>query len=449
MTKYFGTDGIRGEANVLLTPTLAYQTGLALSQILREEGQKNPRVLVGRDPRRSGPMLESALASGICAGGGEVQLLGIIPTPAVSYLVRQEKAAAGVVISASHNAYYDNGIKIFGADGRKLAESLERRLETWLTAEEAIPLALREEIGTIDCRQEGAKLYCDHLYRCFPLTLTGRKFVVDMAHGATAGYADALLRELGAEVVALHGEPDGVRINEQCGSTKPQRMAAAVPATGAEAGIAYDGDGDRLIMADAAGTIVDGDQLLGIIARHLLTKGELSPPRLVVTVMSNLGLRRAMASAGIALSTTAVGDKYVMAEMDRSGAIVGGEQSGHIILSQYNPTGDGVLTSLMILHIMTETRRSLRELAAAIPLLPQQTVNIRVKRREEWRENEAVQAAIAAARQTLGGEETVLVRPSGTEPLLRVTGQGPDDEILNATMHTLVETIKEALGTQE
>lgn len=444
MKKYFGTDGIRGEANVMLTPTLSYKAGLSLVTALKEGGIERPQVLIGRDPRLSGAMIESATAAGICAGGGDVIILGVIPTPAVSYLVRKQGASAGVVISASHNPYYDNGIKFFGADGRKFPDEIEERIEHYLERE--LPLSQREHIGGIHLYREGLADYRDHLRRSFPLDLRGIKIVVDTANGSTSVLAPELLREMGADVVALFCDSDGLNINRDCGSTKPQQMAAAVKEQGAHLGIAYDGDGDRLILADQTGTIVSGDEIMGMIALYLKEDGELSDNRLVVTIVSNLGLRQTMDAAGIAISETKVGDKHVMVEMDRTGAAVGGEQSGHIILSRYNPTGDGILTSLMILKIMLAKGQSLRELAATVTILPQHTINVQVAKRDQWEADSGVQDAIAAAKAALGSEGRILIRPSGTEPLLRVMGEGTNQAELERILDELVAVIQERLA---
>ena len=448
MSKQFGTDGVRGEANQKLTPELAYTIGMALTAILRgakEDGER-PLILVGKDTRLSGDMLEGALAAGVCAQGGILMSLGIIPTPAVSALVRERGADAGVVISASHNPFYDNGIKIFGADGRKFADEKEEALEAMMAAGSYPPLAQREDIGRVSfCRGCGQE-YLKRLKGFFPLDLRGYKLVVDTANGATSDYAPPLFRELGADVVALHCDYDGVNINDRCGSTKPAAMAAKVVETGADLGIAYDGDGDRLIMADHTGAIVDGDMAMALMAKYLKSEGELAKNRLVVTVMSNLGLKIAMKELGIDVSVTSVGDKNVMVEMDRSGAVLGGEQSGHLILSRFNPTGDGILSSLMVLKIMTETKQSLRDLAAVMTPLPQILHNITVRHLSAWEDNAAIAAAISKAELKLGENGRILVRPSGTEPLLRVMGEGRDEAELKATLQDIITVVRKELN---
>lgn len=445
MKKQFGTDGVRGEANKKLTPTLAYRIGMALTAILKKETPR-PVIAVGRDTRLSGDMLEGALGAGIAAQGGIMERLGIIPTPAVSAYVRREKAAAGIVISASHNPFWDNGIKIFGADGRKFPDEQEAAIEAML-GEDAFPaLAERDEIGFVRNCPRGGKDYIEQLKAYFPLDLSGYRLVVDTANGATSDYAPALLRDLGAEVIAMSTHYDGVNINENCGSTKPAAMAQKVKDVHGDIGIAYDGDGDRLILADHNGDIVDGDRTMALIAKYLKEKGELAENRLVVTVMSNLGLKLAMEELGVEISETAVGDKNVMVEMDRSGAVIGGEQSGHLILSRYNPTGDGILSSLMVLKIISEKGRSLQELASVMTPLPQILYNITVSRRDDWTTNDAVQAVICKAEEKLSGVGRILIRPSGTEPLLRVMGEGPDKEELDGILKEILAVMEKELN---
>jgi phosphoglucosamine mutase len=445
MKKQFGTDGVRGEANDKLTPALAYRVGAALTLILKKETER-PLIVVGRDTRLSGDMLEGALAAGVAAYGGILLKLGIIPTPAVSCFVRECGADAGVVISASHNPFWDNGIKIFGADGRKFPDRSEDEIETLLAAEELPPACRGEKIGYVRDNPAGGRDYLDRLKKFFPLDLSGFRLVVDTANGSTSDFAPSLLRDLGAEVIAMNTDYDGVNINDHCGSTKPEAMTRKVLDTGADVGIAYDGDGDRLIMADHEGTIVDGDKAMAVMATYLKEKGELAGDRLVVTVMSNLGLKLAMEKAGIVLSETSVGDKNVMAEMDRAGAVLGGEQSGHLILSQYNPTGDGILSSLMILKIISETGKSLKELASVMTALPQRLYNITVGRRDEWSENEAVMKSVAEAEAALSGRGRILIRPSGTEPLLRVMGEGPDEEELDTILKGILAVMEQELN---
>ena len=445
MKKQFGTDGVRGEANQKLTPMLAYEIGMALTAILKKETEQ-PVIALGRDTRLSGDMLEGALAAGITAQGGIMERLGIIPTPAVSAYVRREKAAAGIVISASHNPFWDNGIKIFGADGRKFPDDKEAAIEAML-AEKSFPeLMQRDAIGFVRDCPEGGKTYVEQLKAYFPLDLSGYRIVVDTANGATSDYAPGLLRDLGAEVIAISTKYDGVNINENCGSTKPAAMAQKVKDVRADIGIAYDGDGDRLILADHNGDIVDGDQTMALMTQYLKEKGELSENRLVVTVMSNLGLKLAMKDLGVEISETAVGDKHVMVEMDRSGAVIGGEQSGHLILSRYNPTGDGILSSLMVLKVIAEKGKSLKELASVMTPLPQILYNITVSRRDDWTTNEAVQAAIKTAEDKLSGVGRILIRPSGTEPLLRVMGEGPDKESLDQILKDILSVMEKELN---
>lgn len=442
MTKLFGTDGVRGEVNQLLTAKLAYAIGADFTHILKE-AHTNPKIFVGRDTRLSGPMLAAALFAGISNTGGDVYDLGIIPTPAVSALVRGEKAQAGIVISASHNPFYDNGIKIFGADGKKLADTMEERLEAMLTENIEPPGAVRENIGRILPYPHGAELYLRHMKERFPLNLAGMKIVLDTANGATSDYAESLLNEMGANVFPLSKAYDGININEECGSTKPNAMLSAVKKLGADIGIAYDGDGDRLILGDENGRLVDGDQIMAIIADHFKKQGLLEQNTLVVTVMSNLGLRLAMQERDIHIEETPVGDKYVMRKMEECGAIIGGEQSGHIILSRFNPTGDGMLSSLVILDIMTKTGKTLGQLAEIMQPLPQILQNIGLTDREGWQENDRILQAISVAENRLAGTGRLLVRLSGTEPLLRIMGEAKDKVELESVINELAEIIQE------
>lgn len=445
MGKQFGTDGVRGKANEKLTPQLAYRIGMALAVTLKEKTER-PLIIVGRDTRLSGDMLEGALAAGITAYGGIMLRLGVIPTPAVSALVRERGADAGVVISASHNPFWDNGIKIFGADGRKCPDDQEAQIEAILSSKEDPELCSEDKIGyVVDC-PDGGKEYIARLKGFFPLDLKGYRLVVDTANGATSDWAPELLRDLGAEVIAINTDYDGVNINDHCGSTKPESMAMKVKDIGADIGIAYDGDGDRLILADHEGNIVDGDKAMAVMAAYLKEKGQLKGNHLVVTVMSNLGLRLAMEKIGISMGVTSVGDKNVMTEMDRVGANLGGEQSGHLILSDYNPTGDGILSSLMVLKIIAETGKSLKELASVMTALPQLLYNITVDRRDEWKDNRAIADAIADAEAKLAEKGRILIRPSGTEPLLRVMGEGPDEEELDRILKDIIDVIQAQLN---
>ncbi len=445
MKKLFGTDGVRGEANKVLTPSLSFEIGAALALVLKRQYSR-PAILVGRDTRLSGSMIAGALMSGICAYGGENISLGIVPTPAVSNLIRDREAAAGIVISASHNPFQDNGIKIFGSDGRKIPDELEAEIERIVAEKDFPPLCTGSDIGNIVYDKFAGQEYVNKLKKNFPLDLSRFKLVVDCANGATSKFATDLLSSLGADVVPINKDYDGVNINENCGSTKPGTMKDTVWREVADLGIAYDGDGDRVILADGVGNIVDGDVIMAIIANYLKNKGQLTDNRLVVTVMSNLGLKIAMEKAGIDVSITAVGDKNVFAEMDKTEAAIGGEQSGHIILSRYSPTGDGMLTSLMILQIMLDTGESLAELSKIMTPLPQILENITLTQRGQWDENQAIKEAVARAEKILGENGRILIRPSGTEPLLRVMGEGPDEKELRCVIDDLVAVIKKELS---
>jgi len=413
--RLFGTDGIRGVANADLTPEVVFRVGRAAGAVLDPAGQA---FLVGRDTRLSGPMLEAALAAGLCSVGADVALGGILPTPAVAFLAR-ETAACGVVISASHNPVEDNGVKFFGPDGFKLADATEDAIEAALDRTD-LARPTGPALGTIRHIIDAESRYLTHLTALSGAGLRGLKIVVDCAFGAAALVAPRLWQQLGATVTPIHAEPDGARINVACGSTHLEPLRRAVRAHGADLGFAHDGDADRVLAVDERGDVVDGDALLGICAVDRHRRGQLATGVVVATVMSNVGLEQALAAAGIRLERTQVGDRYVLERMRELGATLGGEQSGHLIFLDHTTTGDGLVTAIQLTNVMVRSGRRLSELRAGIPRYPQVLVNVRVRARDGITDDPHVVRAIAAAETRLAARGRILVRPSGTEPLVRV-----------------------------
>jgi phosphoglucosamine mutase len=436
--KYFGTDGIRGPANgEVMTPDIAMRVGMATGLVLAEADGRQ-RIVIGKDTRLSGYMLETALVAGFTAVGADVFLLGPIPTPAVAMLTRSLRADVGVMISASHNAYEDNGIKIFGADGYKLSDDVEARIEALIDQNLSRRLARGPNIGRAT-RLDGVRdRYVEFAKRTFPRTLSldGLRVVVDCANGAAYRVAPDALWELGAEVVALGVKPDGLNINRDCGSTSLDLVRAKVLEVRADVGIALDGDADRVIIIDEKGKVVDGDQLLAVIAASWLRSERLKMGTVVATVMSNLGLERYLESIGIDLVRTKVGDRYVVERMRQDGYNIGGEQSGHIILTDYTTTGDGLLAALELLSVVAETGKRVSEICHRFEPVPQVLKNVRFNGGKPL-EKEAVVSAIDAAKARLGSGGRIVVRPSGTEPLIRIMAEG-DDAML---VHTVVDEL--------
>lgn len=444
MARLFGTDGIRGKANVVLTPELAFKIGRAAASRL---GEKGGAFLIGRDPRLSGAMLEGALASGIASVGMDVFLTGIVTTPGLAWLTKETGAAAGAMISASHNPMEDNGIKFFNSQGFKLEDAEELAIEElYFQDTDDLPRPTGENVGRIIRREELVQTYCDYLLSTIDVSLKGLKIVVDCANGSASGIAPKVFAAAGAQVEAIHSDPDGININRNCGSTHLEALAAAVKAKGADAGLALDGDADRLIAVDARGEIVDGDKIMLICAKSLKEQGRLAKDTLVITVMSNLGLRLAAKDLGVKTVATKVGDRYVLEEMLREGCTLGGEQSGHIIFRQFATTGDGLLSALQLLQIMVQEGKSLKELAEVMEYLPQVLINVPVASKEGWQDNEAIAAKIAWAEAELQGQGRVLVRPSGTEPLIRVMLEGPRESQLQELAQAIADVIKAQLG---
>ena len=454
----FGTDGIRGVANLdPMTSEMALKLGRAVAQVFRETTQpgrnvRRHRVLIGKDTRLSGYMIETALASGICSMGVDVLLVGPLPTPGVAFLTRSMRADAGVVISASHNPFQDNGIKFFSREGFKLPDSVEERMEELIFGGELDgyrPTAT--EVGKASRIDDAVGRTVVFLKSTFPrhLTLDGLKIVVDCAHGAAYRLAPEVFSELGAEVIPVGVTPDGENINRDCGSLYPMRARDAVLEHGADLAVALDGDGDRVVLVDEKGEIVDGDEVLAVCGRELAKSGDLKEQTVVATVMSNLGLEVALRESGLRMIRTPVGDRYVVEEMLRGGYNLGGEQSGHVVFLDHNTTGDGCLTSLQVLAIMMEKERPLGELKKAMTKFPQVLVNVHVREKKPFPEVPRVQRQIAQVEKELGERGRVLVRYSGTEFLARVMLEGEDGEAINKMAHSIAEEIRLALGSRE
>jgi phosphoglucosamine mutase len=447
--KLFGTDGVRGRANGDLTPELALALGRAAAGALWEAEPAHagrPLVVVGRDPRASGRLLESALVAGICSAGGDALLVGVVPTPAVAFLTRHYRAAAGAVISASHNPMPDNGIKFFGPEGFKLPDALEERIEAALgSVDQEAPRPVAGAVGRVREAGDAVEAYLDHLLEDVP-DLGGLPLVVDCANGAATTVAPEAYRRAGARVAAVAAEPDGENINAGVGSTHPEHVQEAVRRSGAAVGLAHDGDADRLIAVDEHGELVDGDVILAVAALDERERGALPTGTVVTTVMTNLGFRQAMARHGVAVVQTAVGDRYVLEAMRAGGHVLGGEQSGHIIFLDRATTGDGVLTALRLLAIMARTGRPLSELAKVMRRLPQVLVNVRVTDRDALEDSAVIAAAVAAEEAALGGRGRVLVRASGTEPLVRVMVEAEAEAAARAVAERLARVVGDELG---
>ena len=449
MARLFGTDGVRGEANAALCPELAYRLGWAAALYFGEKVQQNPLIIIGRDTRISGNLFESALATGICSAGGRVEIVGVCPTPAIAYLARTHKAAAGIVISASHNPFYDNGIKFFGGDGYKLPDAVEDEIESLvrrMEAGEKLPRTTRENIGRIKRRKEYIREYIDFVQSTAGVQLDGLKVVLDCANGAAYDCMPRVLRRLGADVHVIHAEPDGVNINEACGSTHLESLQKTVLADGADIGIAHDGDADRCLCVDEKGEVIDGDHILVMCAKDMMEKGTLAGNTVVTTVMANIGFHKAIEKAGGRAEITQVGDRYVLENMREHGYRLGGEQSGHIIFSDFSTTGDGLITALQVLAAMKRTGRKASELSALMKSYPQLLVNVVVASKEGWEENAAIAAAIRAGEEELGSDGRILVRPSGTEPLIRVMAEGPDQAQLETICRRIADVVKKEQG---
>jgi len=441
MERLFGTDGIRGVANVDLTPELAFKVGRAAAHVLAAAGSP---FVIGRDTRLSGEMLEAALVAAICSAGSDVLCAGIIPTPGVAFLGRTHGAVA-VAISASHNPVEDNGIKFFAPDGFKLPDAAEDAIEAALDRHD-LRRAVGPEVGRAEDLLDAVESYADFVASLATTSFAGLRVVVDCAYGAACPVVPLVWERLGATVVPINAEPDGRRINVDCGSTSPEVVRGAVLAHGADLGFAHDGDADRVVAVDETGRIVDGDAIMGLCAMHLAAQGRLAGNVVVATVMSNLGLELALRRAGIGLERTKVGDRYVLERMRETGAALGGEQSGHIIFLDHATTGDGLVTALQVVNAMMETGRRLSELAAPIERYPQVLKNVRVTSRGGVGTHPTVQAALDEAARWLGGRGRVLVRPSGTEPLIRVMVEAEDADKAEEVAARLADVIERTFG---
>ncbi|MBU9672649.1 phosphoglucosamine mutase [Planococcus sp. CP5-4] len=447
MGKYFGTDGVRGVANSELTPELAFRLGRFGGYVLTKSSKEKPKVLVGRDTRISGEMLENALAAGLLSVGAEVMRLGVISTPGVSYLTRVMSAEAGVMISASHNPVADNGIKFFGSDGFKLSDDQEAEIEALLDAEtDDLPRPTGGDLGSITEYFEGGQKYIQYLKQTVDEEFDGIHVALDCAHGATSTLATHVFADLDADISSMGASPNGLNINEGVGSTHPEALAKLVLEKGADVGLAFDGDGDRLIAVDEKGTIVDGDQIMYICAKHLKSEGRLKQDTVVSTIMSNMGFYKALEENGMKSVKTAVGDRYVVEEMKKNEYNLGGEQSGHIIFLDYNTTGDGLLSGLQLVNIMKITGKKLSELANEMTIFPQKLVNIRVTDKHGVTDNALVAEKIAEVERDMDGDGRVLVRPSGTEPLVRVMVEAPSAEACEDYVERIAAVVREEMG---
>ncbi len=449
MGKLFGTDGVRGIANSELTVDLAYKLGQAGAYVLTKENAHKPTILIGRDTRLSGEMLTAALIAGICSVGADAINIGVVPTPAVAYLTREYEADAGVVISASHNPVEYNGIKFFNNKGYKLSDELEDEIETLIEENcKSIQLPVGTGIGRVNYRNESIYDYIRFAKKQISYRFDGLKVVIDCANGASYVSAPETLRQLGAEVVIIHNEPDGTNINKQCGSTHMDDLKAYVIQVGADLGFAYDGDADRCLAVDEHGQFVDGDQIMAICGNYMKDKGTLAKDTLVGTVMSNLGFTIMGKEQGMNIVQTKVGDRYVLENMLENGYNIGGEQSGHIIFLDENTTGDGLLTSLHVLEVMKATGKKLSELAGIMNVLPQVLVNAKVStaKKHEYMQDEVISAEIAQLEEKFAGDGRVLIRPSGTEPLVRVMIEGKNKAELAREASRLAGIIEERLA---
>ena len=451
MGKYFGTDGVRGEANKELTPELAFKLGRYGGYVLsqHETDDRRPRVLVGRDTRISGQLLENALIAGLLSVGIEVFQLGVISTPGVAYLTRVQKASAGVMISASHNPAQDNGIKFFGNDGFKLVDEQEAEIEALLdAAEDTLPRPSAEGLGTVDEFPEGLLKYSQFLRQTIPGDLEGITVCVDAANGATATSVNRLFADLETDFYTMGTSPNGLNINDGVGSTHPEKLAEFVVEKGADVGLAFDGDGDRVIAIDEQGNIVDGDKIMYICAKYLAEQKRLKQDTIVTTVMSNLGFHKAVEAIGLKDVITQVGDRYVVEEMRKNDYNFGGEQSGHMIFLDFNTTGDGMLSGIQVLNIMKQTGKKLSELAGEVTIYPQKLVNIRVTDKNGAMDVPAIRKIVEETEAEMNGEGRILVRPSGTEPLLRVMAEAPTTEKVDYYVDKIAAVVREEIGAE-
>ncbi|MDO9591900.1 MAG: phosphoglucosamine mutase [Erysipelotrichaceae bacterium] len=440
MGKYFGTDGIRGKANDSLTVKTAFAVGSYLGYLFSRESKG--KILIGRDTRISSAMFEAAITAGATAAGCDVYLLKVAPTPAIAYLVKSEGFDCGVMISASHNPYYDNGIKVFDAQGSKLSASIEAEIERYIDGEVTIPFAVDGEIGQSFDYSQGLNKYLDWMASLFDFDCQNKRVVIDCANGSAVATAQRMLNRFGCDVRAFHNTPDGININTDCGSTHPQHLQKAVVELGADVGFAFDGDADRLIAVDEFGNLIDGDKILYACGLHLKKYHGLSKNSIVTTVMSNLGLYKALQKEDINYIQTQVGDKYVYEQMLLQDVKLGGEQSGHIIFKDHATTGDGLLTAMKLLEVMADSGQSLAALTEPVAIFPQLLKNVRVNDKQAVMEDEQLKEKIRVLEEQLHGNGRILVRPSGTEPLVRVMVEAQSEELCNLLVGEVVELIK-------
>ena len=448
MARLFGTDGVRGVANEELTPLLAMQLGQAGAYVLTKENEHKPTIMVGCDTRISGDMLANALMAGVCSVGANAVYVGVMPTPAVAYLTKKYKVDAGVVISASHNPVEFNGIKFFDGNGYKLSDELEDEIEALIKSNmKDVKFPTGAQVGKIKYRTDAREEYINHSIKAVPVDLSSLKIVVDCAEGASFYTSVEALRELGANIIAIHNMPDGTNINANCGSTHMEELQARVVYEKANVGLAFDGDADRLLAVDEKGQMIDGDQIMAIIGNHMKSKGTLKKDTIVVTVMSNLGFSIMARENGINTEQTKVGDRYVLERMREIGASLGGEQSGHVIFLDENTTGDGLLSALHLLEVMVDTGKPLSELANIMTVLPQALVNAMVPnhKKDSYMEYPESAEAIAKLEEKFAGEGRVLIRPSGTEPKVRVMIEGKNQDEINRDAKELAELIQNTI----
>ena len=447
MSRLFGTDGVRGIANAELSCELAMKIGAAGAYVLTSDVH-NPRILVGQDTRKSGDMLACALSAGICSIGGDVINVGVIPTPAMAYLARLYSADAAVMISASHNTMEYNGIKWFDGSGYKLSDELEDRIEAIIKSNEPMQKPTGSEVGNCLAAPRAVEKYKEFLKSSATESFEGMTVVLDCANGSASGIAADVFKELGAKVISWADEPDGCNINDLCGSTHPDSLQELMTERMADAGFAFDGDADRVIAADEMGNIVDGDRIMGICAKEMKAEGRLKDNMLVVTVLSNLGLKLRMKELGINVVETAVGDRYIIERMRQKGYTLGGEQSGHIIFYDKNTTGDGMLSAIQVMNILAKTKKRFSVLADEVPILPQVMVNVIVKPEDKAAalEDADMKAAIADVEKRLEGEGRVLVRASGTEPLIRIMLEGKSEEQINPLAISIARILERKYG---
>ncbi len=444
MGKYFGTDGFRGEANVDLTVEHAYQVGRFLGWYYgQEDREKRCRVVIGKDTRRSSYMFEYSLVAGLTASGADVSLLHVTTTPSVSYVVRTEGFDCGIMISASHNPFYDNGIKVINGNGEKLEERVIEKIEQYLDGEMGqIPLARGENIGRTTDFAAGRNRYIGYLISIATRSFKNMKVALDCANGSASAIAKNVFDALGAETHVMNNEPNGTNINADCGSTHIQHLQKFVVEQGCDVGFAYDGDADRCLAVDSKGRLVDGDVIMYICGKYMKEQGTLPHNTVVTTVMSNFGLYKAFDREGIRYEKTAVGDKYVYENMSLNGHGLGGEQSGHIIFSKHATTGDGILTSLKVMEVILEKKQTLEKLASEVEIYPQVLKNVRVKDKKAAQEDEAVQAEVAKVTESLGDDGRILLRQSGTEPVVRVMVEAPSMETCEAYVDQVIEVME-------